>query len=132
MKIVKFTRAKVSIKTNDEEFSKIRLNDLLSLSDGEVELVATVESITDNESEIVLEEIELENMECPFLKRVECSIIGSVINGDFRQQIDQYLANAHRIADPKSALRFQFIVHVDQKSNPFALSLRTYQLFRSF
>ena len=48
MKIVKFTRAKVSIKTNDEEFSKIRLNDLLSLSDGEVELVATVESITDN------------------------------------------------------------------------------------
>lgn len=90
MKIVKFTRAKVSIKTNDEEFSKIRLNDLLSLSDGEVELVATVESITDNESEIVLEEIELENMECPFLKRVECSILGSVINGDFRQQIDQY------------------------------------------
>ncbi len=90
MKIVKFTRAKVSIKTNDEEFSKIRLNDLLSLSDGEVELVATVESITDNESEIVLEEIELENMECPFLKRVECSILGSVIDGDFRQQIDQY------------------------------------------
>lgn len=91
MKLVKFTHTKVSIKTDDKEFSEIRLNDLLSVSDKEVKLVVTVESITDNESEIILEgESELEDIECPFLKRIECSILGSVIDGKFIQQIDRY------------------------------------------
>ena len=91
MKLVKFTHTKVSIKTDDEEFSKIRLNDLLSLSDGETKMVVTVESITDNESEIILEgESELEDIDCPFLKRIECAILGGVIAGEFKQQIDRY------------------------------------------
>ncbi len=91
MKLVKFTHTKVSIKTNDKEFLEIRLNDLLSLSDGETEIIVTVESITDNDSEIILEgKSELEDIECPFLKRIECSILGSVIGGTFRQQMDHY------------------------------------------
>lgn len=91
MRLVKYTNSKVFIRTNNEEFSKIRLNDLLSLSDGETEIVTIVESITNNESEILLDgENEFENMECPFLKHIGCSILGSVVDGEFRQQIDRY------------------------------------------
>lgn len=42
MKIIKMFPDCIQLKTNEEEFRDIRLNDLLSVSDGEVELVTMI------------------------------------------------------------------------------------------
>ena len=91
MKLVKILPDKIQIRTDDAEFANVRLNDLISVSDGEVELVAMITAITDNDVETQMDDNAImEELQQPSLKVIECSILGSVIDGDFRQQIDRY------------------------------------------
>lgn len=99
MKLVKIEQDKVRIKTNEKEFQEVRLNDLISVSDGEVELITMVTVITEeDENNPITEEMFLKDLEQFSLKIVECSILGSVIEGNFQQQIDKYPSTEVRIA----------------------------------
>lgn len=91
MKLVKILPDKIQIRTDDTEFKNARLNDLISVSDGEVELVTMITAITDNDVETQMDENAImEELEQPSLKVIECSILGSVVDGEFKQQIDRY------------------------------------------
>ena len=91
MKLVKILPDKIQIRTDDSEFANARLNDLISASDGEVELVTMITAITDNDVETQMDENAImEELEQPSLKAIECSIFGSVIDNEFKQQIDRY------------------------------------------
>lgn len=91
MKLVKILPDKIQIRTDDTEFKNARLNDLISVSDGEVELVTIIISITDNDVETQMDDNAImEELQQPSLKVIECSILGSVIDGEFKQQIDRY------------------------------------------
>lgn len=91
MELVKILPDKIQIRTDDVEFANARLNDLISVSDGEVELVTMITAITDNDVEMQMDENAImEELEQPSLKVIECSILGSVIDGSFKQQIDRY------------------------------------------
>lgn len=91
MKLVKILPDKIQIRTDDSEFANARLNDLISVSDGEVELVTMITAITDNDVETQMDENAImEELRQPSLKVIECSILGSVLGGEFKQQIDKY------------------------------------------
>lgn len=88
-KLKDITASKAWIKVDDEDFVKCRINDLLSIDDGEVEVIVIVTKISDNDIESQMDENALlEELEQPSLKTLECSVLGSVINGTFRQEID--------------------------------------------
>lgn len=97
MKLVKILPDKIQIKTDDAEFKNSRLNDLISVSDGEVELVTMIIAIMDNDvDEPIADDTFLADLEQPSLKIVECSILGSVVDGRFKQQLDEYpVSTAH-------------------------------------
>lgn len=91
MKLVKILPDKIQIRTDDAEFANARLNDLISVSDGEVELATMITAITDNDVETQMDDNAImEELQQPSLKVIECSILGSVENGRFVQQIDRY------------------------------------------
>lgn len=91
MKLVKILPDKIQIRTDDVEFKNARLNDLISVSDGEVELVTMITAITDNDVETQMDENAImEELQQPSLKVIECSILGSTVNGSFVQQVDRY------------------------------------------
>lgn len=92
MKLVKILPDKIQIRTDDSEFANARLNDLISVSDGEVELVTMITAITDNDVETQMDENAImEELQQPSLKVIECSILGSKLtNGRFVQQVDRY------------------------------------------
>lgn len=91
MKLVKILPDKIQIRTDDAEFKNARLNDLISVSDGDVELVTMITAITDNDVETQMDENAImEELEQPSLKVIECSILGSTVNGGFVQQVDHY------------------------------------------
>lgn len=94
MKLVKILPDKIQIRTDDAEFKNSRLNDLISVSDGEVELVTQICAITDNDVETQMDENTImEELQQPSLKVIECAILG-IINDrvQFVQQIDRYPA----------------------------------------
>ena len=98
MKLVKVLPDKIQIRTDDAEFKNARLNDLISVSDGEVELVTMITAITDNDVETQMDDNAImEELQQPSLKVIECSILGSVIDGRFRQQIENYPSVTARI-----------------------------------
>lgn len=98
MKLVKILPDKIQIRIDDVEFANARLNDLISVSDGEVELVTIITAITDNDVETQMDENAImEELQQPSLKVIECSILGSVIDGEFKQQIDRYPSTDVRI-----------------------------------
>lgn len=91
MKLVKILPDKIQIRTDDAEFANARLNDLISVSDGEVELVTMITAITDNDVETQMDDNAImEELQQPSLKVIECSILGNVMGGEFKQQIDRY------------------------------------------
>lgn len=91
MKLVKILPDKIQIRTDDAEFENSRLNDIISVSDVEVELWAMITAITDNDVETQMDENAImEELQQPSLKVIECSILGSVSGGEFKQQIDRY------------------------------------------
>lgn len=103
MKLVKILPDKIQIRTDDAEFVNARLNDLISVSDGEVELVTQICAITDNDVETQMDDNAImEELKQPSLKVIECSVLGSVIDGEFKQQIDRYPSTdvkIHNISD---------------------------------
>ena len=103
MKLVKILPDKTQIRTDDAEFVNARLNDLISVSDGEVELVTQICAITDNDVETQMDDNAImEELKQPSLKVIECSVLGSVIDGEFKQQIDRYPSTdvkIHNISD---------------------------------
>lgn len=113
MKLIKILPGKIQIRTDDAEFANARLNDLISVSDGEVELVTVITAITDNDVETQMDENAImEELQQPSLKVIECSILGSVIDGEFKQQIDRYPSTdvkIHKISD----FEFGAILEVD-------------------
>ena len=107
MKLVKILSDKVQIRSDYKEFDDVRINDLIAVSDGEVELVTMVNTLTDidteNEEEIGENDYILEHSST---KMLECSIIGTVKDGTFQKAIDKYPTmkiSAHRISKEEFA-----------------------------
>ena len=108
MKLVKILPDKIQIRTDDAEFANARLNDLISVSDGEAELVTMITAITDNDAETQMDDNAImEELQQPSLKVIECSILGSVIKGSFSKCIDRYPIASAKIskADMKKIIR---------------------------
>lgn len=89
MKLIKILSDKVQIRTDQQEFSNVRINDLISITDGAAELITMVTAVTDNDTEAGIEEDEF-ILGSTSMKVIECSIIGSVQNGKYRKAIDKY------------------------------------------
>ncbi len=89
MKLVKILSDSIQIRTNQAEFKDIRINDLLSVSDGKVNLVAMVTGLTDTNTEERIGEEDFLN-EITGIKTIECSIIGSLKGRRFVKAIDEY------------------------------------------
>lgn len=92
MKLIKMQTDRVQIKSNDKEFQKCHINDLVKISDGETNLVTMVVSLTDKDSELPIgDDIFLEQIGLPSsVKSIECSIIGSIVKGKFTNSINKY------------------------------------------
>lgn len=119
MKLVKILPDKIQIRTDDTEFANARLNDLISVSDGEAELVTTITAITDNDVETQMDENAImEELEQPSLKVIECSILGSVIGGEFKQQIDRYPSTDVLIGQVNYKKFVKMLYH-DKKVKPY-------------
>lgn len=91
MKLIKILSDKVQIRTDQDEFGNIRINDLIAVSDGEAELVTTVISVTDNDVEAGIEEEEF-ILGGTSVKVIDCAIIGSIREGKFQRAIERYPA----------------------------------------
>ncbi len=89
MKLVKILSDSVQIRTNQSEFKDIRINDLLSVSDGKVNLVTMVSGLMDTDIEERIGETDFLG-EITGIKTIECSIIGSLKGGRFVKAIDEY------------------------------------------
>ncbi len=89
MKLVKIMSDRIQIRTDQVELKDIRINDLVSASDGKSEIITIVTAITDMDTGGMLGEDEF-IFENTSLKVVDCSIIGSIQNGLFRKSIEQY------------------------------------------
>lgn len=101
MKMIKILNDKVQIRSDYKEFDDVRINDLISVTDGEVELVTMVNALTDTDTE---DDAEIEEndyiLENSSMKVLECSIIGTVKNGIFQKAVDRYptmKVKAHKI-----------------------------------
>ena len=121
MKLVKILPDKIQIRTDDAEFKNARLNDLISVSDGKVELVTMITAITDNDVETQMDENAImEELKQPSLKVIECSILGSVIDGEFKQQIDRYPSTDVEIKKISQTALY-FMLAPDKKENIFEI-----------
>lgn len=87
MKLIKILSDKIQIKTDCFEFSDAKINDLIKISDGKVDLLTSVTSLSDTDISTPDDEY-IEILES--IKTIECSIIGSIKNGKFIKAIDQY------------------------------------------
>ena len=91
MKLIKILSDKVQIRTDQVEFGNVRINDLISISDGTAELVTMVTAVTDNDVETGIEEDGF-ILDGTSVKVVNCSIIGSIRDGKFQKSIERYPA----------------------------------------
>lgn len=90
MKLIKILSDRIQIRTDGKEFSGTRINDLILVTDGEVNLITTVTSITDNDISVNFGEEDHITLS-DSMKVIECSIIGSLDkDGKFRKAIDRY------------------------------------------
>jgi hypothetical protein len=89
LKLVKILSDSIQIRTNQSEFSDIRINDLLSVYDESVNLVAMVIGLTDTDTSCNIGEEDYIS-ELTGIKTIECSIIGSLKGKRFVKAIDLY------------------------------------------
>ncbi len=89
MKLVKILSDSIQIRTNQSEFSDIRINDLLSVYDKNVNLVAMVIGLTDTDNSGSIGEEDYIG-DLTGIKTIECSIIGSLKGERFVKAIDLY------------------------------------------
>lgn len=95
MKLIKILTDKIQIKSNDSDFAKCHINDLIKISDGEITLVTMVSALTDTDAEQPLEDDDfLSGIQTPSVKNIECNIIGSIVDGRFTNSIDHYPTTA--------------------------------------
>lgn len=108
MKLIKILSDRVQIRSDYKEFDDVRLNDLISVSDGDVELVTMVNALTDTDAEDEPDFDENDYItEHNSVKMLDCSIIGTVKNGNFEKSVDRYptmKVEAHRIDRDEFAL----------------------------
>lgn len=90
MKLIKILPDHIQIKSDDVEFKNTRLNDLISISDGDVTLITMISIMTDNEPDVAIDEEDFIGDSVESLKIIECSILGSLIDGKFRNVLDVY------------------------------------------
>ena len=91
MKLIKILSDKVQIRSDYKEFDDVRINDLISVGDGDVELVTVVNALTDTDTEDDADIGDNDYItEHSSVKMLECSIIGMVRNGTFEKAIDRY------------------------------------------
>ncbi len=121
MKLVKILPDKIQIRTDDAEFKNARLNDLISVSDCEVELVTMITAITDNDVETQMDENAImEELQQPSLKVIECKILGSVNDGKFMKAIDHY-PSTDVVIEKIDQLRFSEIVRENLPRRSFRI-----------
>ena len=113
MKLVKILSDSVQIRTNLSEFKNIRINDLLSVSDGWVELVTMVTGLMDTDSEERIGEDDFLG-EITGIKTIDCTIIGSLKNGRFVKAIDEYPTTSVQIT-PISGVEFHAMLGNDSR-----------------
>lgn len=118
MKPVKFLPHKVQIKTNDTEFKNARLNDLISIADDDVELITMITAITDNDAAAVpLEEDGfITELGIPSVKLIECSILGSIVDDEFKSQIDEY-PSTNAVVERIGKTEFSNMLHHDAQAS---------------
>lgn len=91
MKLIKILQSTIQIKSDDKDFANCHINDLIKISDGEVDLVTMISSLQCREEEVPIEDdMALEMFNIPQTKTIECAIIGSIVNGKFTSSIDKY------------------------------------------
>lgn len=91
MKLIKILQSAIQIKSDDSDFANCHINDLIKISDGEVDLVTMISSLQCREEEVPIEDdMALEMFDIPQTKTIECDIIGSIVNGKFTSSIDRY------------------------------------------
>lgn len=92
MRLLRFSSSSVEIRSNDAMFDDVRINDLLKISDGEIDFVLIVGGIKNTETEKSEElPFDMENFgDVMNLKEIDCSIIGSISNGIFSTTIQKY------------------------------------------
>lgn len=92
MNIVKSSQNTILFKTDDKEFSDCRINDLIKISDGNVELITMITSLQCRDEDTPIaddENLILALAEVETIKTIECIIIGSIKNGKFTQCYDE-------------------------------------------
>lgn len=89
MKLIKILSDKVQIRTDRSEFKDARINDLISISDASAELVTVVTSLSDTDTGGAIGEDDF-LFDDAGIKIIECSIIGSITDGEFSKAIEKY------------------------------------------
>lgn len=90
MKLIKILQSAIQIKSDDKDFANCHINDLIKISDGEVDLVTLISSLQCREESPIEDDMALEMFDIPQTKTIECAIIGSIVNGKFTSSIDRY------------------------------------------
>lgn len=91
MKLIKILQSAIQIKSDDKDFENCHINDLIKISDGEVDLVTMISSLQCREIDTDIKDDEaVEFIGISQAKTIECAIIGSVVNGKFTSSIDRY------------------------------------------
>lgn len=98
MKLIKIMPNKVQIKSNNDQLGDMSINSAILAVDEErdVSLVCVVTSISRNEEEVQFDN-EGEPLEPETTSTIECSIIGSLVNGTFAKAVDIYPATNVKI-----------------------------------
>lgn len=89
MKLIKILSDKVQIRTNQNEFKDVTINDLLTIADSKAKLVVIVTSLTDSEPELHIDDDDFIGVSSS-MTTIECSIIGCIKGGLFVKAIDEY------------------------------------------
>ncbi len=91
MQLIKITPDKVQIKSNNEQLGNMSLNSLMSVEDKDkaVNLISIISAISKNEETEQFDN-DGELLETDATSTIDCSIIGSLVNGKFSKSVDVY------------------------------------------
>lgn len=91
MQLIKITPNKVQIKSNTDQLGDVTINNaILATGEDGVALVCTVTAISRNEQEEQFDCETGELLEPDATSTIDCSIIGSLVNGKFAKAVDRY------------------------------------------
>lgn len=120
MQLIKITSDKIQIKTNSDQLGTLSVNHIIQAEDGNqsVSLICMVTGITRNEIQEQFD-VDGELLEPEVSSTIECSIIGSLVNGKFTKSVDHYPA-MHVELKPVSRQVFEQIVS-EEPATPLRL-----------